>query len=183
MSLDYHLVDPLGDDEKDEQQSDVLDGGWSGVLGWKVGQEVPNLSNSFLIPRIQHDVWSHNDAQMSLDYHLVDPLGDDEKDEQQSDMLDGGWSGGIGLKSWTRRAKYCQQLFNPSNPAWRTMPQWCWNELGLSSGRLIGRWWKRWAAIWCVWCLLIRRFWAESWTRSAKYCQQLANPSNPECQS
>jgi hypothetical protein len=24
--LDYHLVDPLGDDEKDEQQSDVLDG-------------------------------------------------------------------------------------------------------------------------------------------------------------
>jgi hypothetical protein len=33
MSLDYHLVDPLGDlvdplgdDEKDEQQSDVLDG-------------------------------------------------------------------------------------------------------------------------------------------------------------
>jgi hypothetical protein len=24
MSLDYHLVDPLGDDEKDEQQSDVL---------------------------------------------------------------------------------------------------------------------------------------------------------------
>jgi hypothetical protein len=31
-----------------------------------------------------------NDAQeMSLDYHLVDPLGDDEKDEQQSDVLDG----------------------------------------------------------------------------------------------
>jgi hypothetical protein len=26
MSLDYHLVDPLGDDEQDEQQSDVLDG-------------------------------------------------------------------------------------------------------------------------------------------------------------
>jgi hypothetical protein len=26
MSLDYHLVDPLGDDEKDEQQSDVPDG-------------------------------------------------------------------------------------------------------------------------------------------------------------
>jgi hypothetical protein len=26
---------------------------------------------------------------MSLDYHLVDPLGDDEKEEQQSDMLDG----------------------------------------------------------------------------------------------
>jgi hypothetical protein len=33
---------------------------------------------------------SHNDPQMSLDYyHLVDPLGDDEKDEQQSDALDG----------------------------------------------------------------------------------------------
>ena len=31
----------------------------------------------------------HNDSQMSLDYHLVDPLGDDEKDEQQSDVLDG----------------------------------------------------------------------------------------------
>jgi hypothetical protein len=30
-----------------------------------------------------------NDAQMSLDYHLVDPLGDDEKDEQQSNVLDG----------------------------------------------------------------------------------------------
>jgi hypothetical protein len=26
MSLDYHLVDPMGDDEKNEQQSDVLDG-------------------------------------------------------------------------------------------------------------------------------------------------------------
>jgi hypothetical protein len=31
MSLDYHVVDPLGDDEKDEQQSDaqqsnVMDG-------------------------------------------------------------------------------------------------------------------------------------------------------------
>jgi hypothetical protein len=24
MSLDYNVVDPLGDDEKDEQQSDVL---------------------------------------------------------------------------------------------------------------------------------------------------------------
>jgi hypothetical protein len=29
------------------------------------------------------------DAKMSLDYHLVDPLGDNEKDEQQSDVLDG----------------------------------------------------------------------------------------------
>jgi hypothetical protein len=37
----------------------------------------------------QHDIQCHNDAQMSLDYHLVDPLGDDEKDEQQSDVLDG----------------------------------------------------------------------------------------------
>jgi hypothetical protein len=26
VSLDYHVVDPLGDDEKDEQQSDVLEG-------------------------------------------------------------------------------------------------------------------------------------------------------------
>ena len=35
-------------------------------------------------------VLSHGyDTQMSLDYHLVDPLGDDEKDEQQSDVLDG----------------------------------------------------------------------------------------------
>jgi hypothetical protein len=32
---------------------------------------------------------SHNDPQMSLDYHLVDPLEDDEQDEQQSDVLDG----------------------------------------------------------------------------------------------
>jgi hypothetical protein len=38
-----------------------------------------------LIPPTQHDIQSHNDPQMSLDYHLVDPLGDDEKDEQQSD--------------------------------------------------------------------------------------------------
>jgi hypothetical protein len=59
------------------------------VFGRKVGQEVPNLTNSLLIPPTQHDVQSHNDPQMSLDYHLVDPLGDDEKDEQQSDVLDG----------------------------------------------------------------------------------------------
>jgi hypothetical protein len=26
MSLDYQFADPLGDDVKDEQQSDVLDG-------------------------------------------------------------------------------------------------------------------------------------------------------------
>jgi hypothetical protein len=45
--------------------------------------------NSLLIHPIQHDLQSHNDPQMSLDYHLVDPLGDDEKDEQQSDVLNG----------------------------------------------------------------------------------------------
>jgi hypothetical protein len=51
---------------------------------------VPNLANSLLIPPTQHDAQCHNDAQMSLDYHLVDPLlGDDEKDEQQFDVLDG----------------------------------------------------------------------------------------------
>jgi hypothetical protein len=51
---------------------------------------VPNLANSLLIPPTQNDIQCHNDAQMSLDYHLVlDPLGDDEKDEQQSDVLDG----------------------------------------------------------------------------------------------
>jgi hypothetical protein len=57
---------------------------------------------------------------MSLDYHLVDPLGDDEKDEQQSDVLDGCSSGGLWLKSWTRSGiniNFCQQLANPSNPA------------------------------------------------------------------
>jgi hypothetical protein len=57
---------------------------------------------------------------MSLDYHLVDPLGDDEKDEQQSDVLDGCGSGGFGLKSWTTSAnKSChyQLLANLSNPA------------------------------------------------------------------
>jgi hypothetical protein len=54
---------------------------------------------------------------MSLDYHLVDPLGDDEQDEQQSDVLDGCCSGGFWLKSWTRSTKSCQQLANPSNPA------------------------------------------------------------------
>jgi hypothetical protein len=54
---------------------------------------------------------------MSLDYHLVDPLGDDEKDEQQSDVLGGCGTGGFELKSWTRSAKSCHQLANPSNPA------------------------------------------------------------------
>jgi hypothetical protein len=62
--------------KKDEQQSDVLDG-------------VPNLANVLLIHPTQHDVQSHNDPQMSLDYHLIHPLGDDEKDEQQSDVLNG----------------------------------------------------------------------------------------------
>jgi hypothetical protein len=61
---------------------------------------------------------------MSLDYHLVDPLGDDEKDEQQSDVLDGWRSGGFGLKVGQEAAKsFCQQLFNPSNLACRPMPQ------------------------------------------------------------
>jgi hypothetical protein len=42
-----------------------------------------------LIHPTQHEDQSHNDLQMRLDYHLADPLGDDEKDEQQSDVLDG----------------------------------------------------------------------------------------------
>jgi hypothetical protein len=46
---------------------------------------------------------------MSLDYHLVDPLRDDEKDEQQSDVLDGCWSGGFGLKSRTRSVDWHEQ--------------------------------------------------------------------------
>jgi hypothetical protein len=53
------------------------------------GQDAPNLANSLLIYSTQHDIQCNNDHQMSLDYHLVDPLGDDEKDEQQSDVLDG----------------------------------------------------------------------------------------------
>jgi hypothetical protein len=62
------------------------------------------LANRLLIPPAQHDIQSHNDPQMSLDYHLVDPFawGDDDQDEQQSDVLDGCWSGGFWLKSWTR---------------------------------------------------------------------------------
>jgi hypothetical protein len=71
---------------------------------------------------IQHDVQSHNDPQMSLDYHLVDPLGDDEKDVQLLIVLDGCWSWGLRLKSWTRSGKSCQQLANPSNPAWHPKP-------------------------------------------------------------
>jgi hypothetical protein len=31
----------------------------------------------------------NNDPLMSLGYHLVDPFEDDDKDEQQSDVLDG----------------------------------------------------------------------------------------------
>jgi hypothetical protein len=38
--MDYHLVDPLGDDEKDEQQSDVLDGCWSGGFWLKLGRPI-----------------------------------------------------------------------------------------------------------------------------------------------
>jgi hypothetical protein len=88
MSLNYHLVDPLEDDEKDEQQSDVLDRFWAEKLDKKC-QILPTafsynqprmMSNAAMIP---------NDPQMSLNYHLVDPLEDDEKDEQQSDVLDG----------------------------------------------------------------------------------------------
>jgi hypothetical protein len=45
------------------------------------------FANTLLIHPIQHDIQSNNDPQMSLDIHLVDPLGDDEKDEQQSDVL------------------------------------------------------------------------------------------------
>jgi hypothetical protein len=68
------------------------------VFGWKVGQEAANRilpRNSLLIHPTQHEDQSHNDLQMSLDDHLLDPLGDDEKDEQQSDVLDGCWSGGF----------------------------------------------------------------------------------------
>jgi hypothetical protein len=36
----------LGDDEKDEHQSDVLMAVDQEVFGWKVGQEVANLDNS-----------------------------------------------------------------------------------------------------------------------------------------
>jgi hypothetical protein len=32
---------------------------------------------------------TNHDPQMSLGYHLVDPLGDDEEGEQQSDVLNG----------------------------------------------------------------------------------------------
>jgi hypothetical protein len=54
---------------------------------------------------------------MSLDYHLVDPLGDDEKDVQILIVLDDCLSGGFWLKSWTRSSKSCEQLANPSNQA------------------------------------------------------------------
>jgi Trm5-related predicted tRNA methylase len=94
MSLDYHLVDPLGDDEQDEQQSDVLDGYvmirrfLAEKLDKKL-QEAQNHASSLLITPIHHDLQNHNDPQMSLDYHLVESLKDDEQDEQQSDVLDG----------------------------------------------------------------------------------------------
>jgi hypothetical protein len=56
---------------------------------------------------------------MSLDYHLVDPLGDDEMKRMSSNLmyLMAVDQEVFGLKSWTRSAKSCQQLFNPSNPA------------------------------------------------------------------
>jgi hypothetical protein len=57
-------------------------------LAEKLDKKRQILPNTLLIHPIQHDLQeSHNDPQMSLDYHLVDPLGDDEKDEQQSDVL------------------------------------------------------------------------------------------------
>jgi hypothetical protein len=58
---------------------------------------------------------------MSLDYHLVDPLGDDEKDEQQIDVLDVFWlliRRLLAEKLDKKRRKSCQQLANPSNPSW-----------------------------------------------------------------
>jgi hypothetical protein len=60
-------------------------------LAEKLDMKRQFLPNTFLlIHPIQHDLQeSHNDPQMSLDYHVVDPLRDDEKDEQQSDVLEG----------------------------------------------------------------------------------------------
>jgi hypothetical protein len=58
----------------------------------QVGLKRVILSNLKLILYFEFDSvdeQGHNDPQMSLDYHLVDPLGDDEKHEQQSDVLDG----------------------------------------------------------------------------------------------
>jgi hypothetical protein len=56
-------------------------------LDEKLDKKRQILLNILLIHPIQHDLLSHNDPQMGLDYHVVDPLGDDEKDEQQSDVL------------------------------------------------------------------------------------------------
>jgi hypothetical protein len=47
------------------------------------------FANSLLIFQPSMTSKTNHDPQMSLDYHLVDPLGDDEEDEQQSDVLDG----------------------------------------------------------------------------------------------
>jgi hypothetical protein len=58
-----------------------------GLKSWT--RSTKYIANNLIIPPTQHAVKCHNDAQMSLNYHLVDPLGDDEKDEQQSDVLDG----------------------------------------------------------------------------------------------
>jgi hypothetical protein len=53
------------------------------MKSWTNIHNSANLATSLLIHPTQHDLQSHNDdPQMSLDYHLVDPLGDDEKDEQ-----------------------------------------------------------------------------------------------------
>jgi hypothetical protein len=47
--MDYHLVDPLGDDEQDKQQSDVLDGyADQEVFGRKVGQEQEAVNRQIL---------------------------------------------------------------------------------------------------------------------------------------
>jgi hypothetical protein len=64
----------LGDDEKDEQQSDVLDGCGSRGFGLKSWTRSAKKSCQQLaiIRPTQHDIQCHNDPQMSLDYHLVD---------------------------------------------------------------------------------------------------------------
>jgi hypothetical protein len=58
-------------------------------LSEKLDKKRQILPTAYKTFQPRHDIQCHNDAQMSLDYHLVDPLGDDKKDEQQSDLLDG----------------------------------------------------------------------------------------------
>jgi hypothetical protein len=54
---------------------------------------------------------------MSLDYHLVDPLGVMKRMSSNLMCLMAFDQEVFGLKSWTRSAKSsCQQLFIPSNP-------------------------------------------------------------------